>query len=65
MAIEKALYTATATATGGRAGTAKSSDGVLDLALTTPQGAGAATAPPAPTPSSCSPPAIPPASSAR
>ena len=37
MAIEKALYTATATATGGRAGTAKSSDGVLDLALTTPK----------------------------
>ena len=37
MAIEKALYTATATATGGRAGTAKSSDGVLDLALSTPK----------------------------
>ncbi|MCE4555914.1 organic hydroperoxide resistance protein [Pelomonas cellulosilytica] len=37
MAIEKALYTATATATGGRAGTAKSSDGVLDLVLTTPK----------------------------
>ncbi len=37
MAIEKALYTATATATGGRAGTAKSADGVLDLALTTPK----------------------------
>ena len=37
MAIDKALYTATATATGGRAGTAKSSDGVLDLALTTPK----------------------------
>ena len=37
MAIEKALYTATATATGGRAGTAKSSAGVLDLALTTPK----------------------------
>ena len=37
MAIEKSLYTATATATGGRAGTAKSPDGVLDLALTTPK----------------------------
>ena len=37
MAIEKALYTATATATGGRAGTAKSSDGVLDVVLTTPK----------------------------
>jgi len=37
MAIEKALYTATATATGGRAGTARSSDGVLDVNLTTPK----------------------------
>ena len=37
MAIETALYPATAPATGGRAGTAKSSDGVLDLALTTPK----------------------------
>lgn len=37
MAIEKALYTATATATGGRAGTAKSSDGALDVALSTPK----------------------------
>ncbi|WP_343625344.1 organic hydroperoxide resistance protein [Roseateles puraquae] len=37
MAIEKALYTATATATGGRAGTAKSSDGALDVVLTTPK----------------------------
>lgn len=37
MAIEKALYTATATATGGRAGTAKSSDGALDAVLTTPK----------------------------
>jgi lipoyl-dependent peroxiredoxin len=45
MAIEKALYTATATATGGRAGTAKSSDGVLDLALTTPKELGGNGAP--------------------
>lgn len=42
MAIEKALYTATATATGGRTGTAKSSDGVLDLALSTPKELGGA-----------------------
>lgn len=42
MAIEKALYTATATATGGRTGTAKSSDGVLDVALTTPKELGGA-----------------------
>ncbi len=42
MAIEKALYTATATATGGRTGTAKSSDGVLDIALTTPKELGGA-----------------------
>ena len=42
MAIEKALYTATATATGGRAGTAKSSDGVLDLQLSTPKELGGA-----------------------
>ena len=42
MAIEKALYTATATATGGRAGTAKSSDGVLDLTLSTPKELGGA-----------------------
>ena len=32
---EKILYTATATATGGRSGTAKSSDGNLDVTLTT------------------------------
>jgi Ohr subfamily peroxiredoxin len=36
MAIAKALYRATATATGGRQGSARSSDGVLDLTLTTP-----------------------------
>ena len=35
MSPEKILYTATATATGGRTGTAKSSDGVLDVKLTT------------------------------
>jgi len=37
MPIEKVLYTAHATSTGGRAGTSKSSDGVLDLTLTTPK----------------------------
>ena len=42
MAIEKALYTATATATGGRTGTAKSSDGALDVALSTPKELGGA-----------------------
>ena len=35
MSIEKVLYTATATATGGRTGTAKSSDGQLDVTLST------------------------------
>lgn len=37
MSIEKVLYTAHATSTGGREGTSKSSDGVLDLRLTTPK----------------------------
>ena len=45
MSIEKVLYTAHATATGGRDGRAISSDKALDVALTTPRelgGAGAA-----------------------
>jgi len=45
MSIEKVLYTAYATATGGRDGRAISSDKALDVALTTPRelgGAGAA-----------------------
>lgn len=42
MAIEKALYTAQATSTGGRQGTSKSSDGVLNLTLTTPKELGGA-----------------------
>lgn len=42
MAIDQALYTATATATGGRAGTAKSSDGKLDVSLSTPKELGGA-----------------------
>jgi Ohr subfamily peroxiredoxin len=37
MSIEKVLYRATATATGGRDGRARSSDGVLDAKLTTPR----------------------------
>jgi osmotically inducible protein OsmC len=40
MAIEKALYTAQATSTGGRAGTTKSSDGRISLNLSTPKGLG-------------------------
>ena len=42
MSIEKVLYTAHATATGGRDGHAVSSDGVLDLKLTTPKELGGA-----------------------
>ena len=37
MSLEKVIYTAHATSTGGRAGTAKSPDGALDLTLTTPK----------------------------
>lgn len=40
MAIDKALYTAQATSTGGRAGTSKTSDGRLSLTLSTPKGLG-------------------------
>lgn len=40
--LEKALYQATATATGGREGSAKSSDGVLDIKLSTPKELGGA-----------------------
>jgi Ohr subfamily peroxiredoxin len=42
MAIDKALYTATATATGGRTGTAQSSDGKLQVNLSTPRELGGA-----------------------
>ena len=45
MALEKALYTAQATSTGGRQGTSKSSDGVLDLTLSTPKELGGAGGP--------------------
>ena len=40
MAIDTALYTATATATGGRTGTASSSDGRLTTTLSTPKALG-------------------------
>ena len=36
MAIEKAIYTARATAMGGRVGTAKSDDGQINLKLDRP-----------------------------
>jgi Ohr subfamily peroxiredoxin len=42
MALEKVLYTAHATATGGRTGVARSSDGVLDINLSTPRELGGA-----------------------
>ena len=38
--LEKVLYTAHATSTGGREGTSKTDDGVLDVKLTTPMGLG-------------------------
>jgi Ohr subfamily peroxiredoxin len=38
--LDKRLYTAVATATGGRDGRAKSDDGVLDLALVPPKALG-------------------------
>ncbi len=40
MAIDKALYTAHATSTGGRAGKTRSDDGAIDLQLSTPAGLG-------------------------
>ena len=40
MAIEKALYTAHATSTGGRTGSTESSDGKIKLQLSTPKGLG-------------------------
>lgn len=42
MSIEKVLYRASATATGGRDGRSVSSDGVLDVALSTPRELGGA-----------------------
>lgn len=40
MAIDKALYTAHATSTGGRTGSTESSDGKIRLQLSTPKGLG-------------------------
>jgi Ohr subfamily peroxiredoxin len=37
MAVDKVLYTAHATSTGGRTGSSKSSDGALEVTLTTPK----------------------------
>jgi len=45
MAIDKALYTAHATSTGGRAGTTESSDGAIKLTLSTPAELGGAGGP--------------------
>lgn len=45
MALDKVLYTATATATGGRQGTAASSDGALKIELSTPRELGGAGGP--------------------
>lgn len=42
MSLEKVVYTAHAEATGGRDGRAISSDGVLDVSLTTPKDMGGA-----------------------
>lgn len=42
MSIDKILYTATATATGGREGQATSSDNALDVKLSTPRELGGA-----------------------
>ncbi len=45
MKLDKVLYTAHATSTGGRDGTAKSDDGMLDVRLTVPKGLGGSGAP--------------------
>lgn len=45
MSLEKVLYTAEATATGGREGRAVSSDSVLDVQLSTPRELGGAGGP--------------------
>jgi osmotically inducible protein OsmC len=45
MALDKVLYTAHATSTGGRAGTSESSDGALKLTLSTPKELGGAGGP--------------------
>ena len=42
MKLEKVLYTAHATSTGGRDGTSKTDDGALEVRLSTPKGLGGA-----------------------
>lgn len=62
--LEKVLYTASATSTGGREGRSKSDDGILDLALVPPKSLGGSGGP-GTNPSSSSRPATPRASRAR
>ncbi len=64
MSIEKVLYTAQATSTGGREGRSVSSDNVLDIQLSTPRELGGAGGP-GTNRNSCSPLATRPASWAR
>ena len=45
MKLDKVLYTAHASATGGRDGAARSDDGALDVRLTVPKGLGGSGAP--------------------
>jgi Ohr subfamily peroxiredoxin len=45
MALDKVLYTAHATSTGGREGTSKSSDGAFEVRLSTPKELGGAGGP--------------------
>ena len=45
MKLEKVLYTAHATSTGGRDGTSKTDDGALEVKLSTPKGLGGAGGP--------------------
>jgi Ohr subfamily peroxiredoxin len=45
MALEKVLYTAHATSTGGREGSSRSSDGALEVRLSTPKELGGAGGP--------------------
>jgi Ohr subfamily peroxiredoxin len=42
MSLDKVLYTATATSTGGRTGTSRTPDGTLELTLSTPKELGGA-----------------------
>lgn len=59
-ALDKVIYTARATTTGGREGTSRSDDGLLDVKLSPPKAMGAPAPPP--TRNSCLRPATRPAS---